>query len=507
MVFVEGSTESIGGALSVFDEFAIWSGLSISLEKSTVYLAGVSDNEKGRIRLKFLLAEGKLPVKYLGLPRMSQEMKKHDYLPLVERIRSKICTWNRRFLSYAGRLQLIKVVLMSIVNFWAAVFRLPSKCMEEIEQLSSAFLWTGPVLKSTGAKVAWQDICKEKNEGGLGIRPLKEVNMVYGLKLIWRMLSGDSLWGKWVKMYLLKKKTFWEIKINTQVGSWMWRKMLKLREVAKSFYMKAVVNGRHTSFWYDRWSDRGVIMDLLGDRGIVDMGIRRDATVEEAVQRNKRRGRYRSPILNEIEAELNTLKEQICNSVEDTSLWRESGFKSNFSTYETWRLVRETKTQCDWAKGIWFSQATPKFSFITWLAMLNRMSTMDRVSRWNQEVDTVYVLCKNAPESRDHLYFECSFSSQVWEHLVKGILRNDYTTDWHAVVRLINDQSVEKKKIFCIRYAFQTYVYSLWRERNKIKLDDKPMPLPALKKILDLVRAKGRRGMEEVLQFWFSTRL
>lgn len=38
MVFVEGTRESIEGALSVFDGIAKWSGLRISLEKSTVYL-------------------------------------------------------------------------------------------------------------------------------------------------------------------------------------------------------------------------------------------------------------------------------------------------------------------------------------------------------------------------------------------------------------------------------------------------------------------------------------
>lgn len=42
MVFVEGSKDSIEGVLSVFDEFAVWSGLSISLEKST-YKAGIAE--------------------------------------------------------------------------------------------------------------------------------------------------------------------------------------------------------------------------------------------------------------------------------------------------------------------------------------------------------------------------------------------------------------------------------------------------------------------------------
>src|SRR5690606_559433 len=85
-----------------------------------------------------------------------------------------------------GRLQLLKSVLVSIVNFWALVFRLPSKCIKEVEQMCASFLWSGPELKSSGAKVAWSEICKPFNEGGLGVRSLKEVNMVYGLKLIWR---------------------------------------------------------------------------------------------------------------------------------------------------------------------------------------------------------------------------------------------------------------------------------------------------------------------------------
>ena len=44
--------------------------------------------------------------------------------------------------------------------------------IKEVEQLCASFLWTWPTLKSTGAKVAWKDINKLKNEGGLGIRAL-----------------------------------------------------------------------------------------------------------------------------------------------------------------------------------------------------------------------------------------------------------------------------------------------------------------------------------------------
>lgn len=135
-------------------------------------------------------------------------MSKQDYLPLLEQIRSKICSWTCRFLSYAGRLQLLKSVLCSIMNFWISVFRLPSNCIKELEQVFSAFLWTGPLLKATNAKVSWQDICYTVEEGGLGLRNMREVNRVYGLKLIWRMLTGVSLWGQWIHTNLLKGKSF-----------------------------------------------------------------------------------------------------------------------------------------------------------------------------------------------------------------------------------------------------------------------------------------------------------
>lgn len=119
-------------------------------------------------------------------------------------------------------------------KLWLAAFRLPSSCLKEIERLCAAFLWSGPDLKTTKAKVSWQDICLPRNEGGLGIRPLKEVNNVHCLKLIWRIASScSSLWVKWIHCYLIRKGSFWSISVNTNLGSWMWKKLLKMRSIAR----------------------------------------------------------------------------------------------------------------------------------------------------------------------------------------------------------------------------------------------------------------------------------
>lgn len=90
-----------------------------------------------------------------------------------------------------------------------------------------------------------------------------------------------------------------------------------------------------------------------------------------------------------------------------------SGFKQKFSTHETWLMLRSSVVCCSWTTTIWFSQATPKYAFVGWLATRDRLSTMDRISKWSHGFDETCVLCKNAMDSRSHLFFECSYSSQI----------------------------------------------------------------------------------------------
>ncbi|XP_048613483.1 uncharacterized protein LOC125587291 [Brassica napus] len=259
-----------------------------------------------------------------------------------------------------------------------------------------------------------------------------------------------------------------------------------MREVVRSFHNKDLGNGRQTSFWFDNWLDRGVLVNVLGERGMVDMGINRSATVEEALQSVRRRRRHKASLLNDIEADLILVKEKLRSEVSDTNIWRrKSGFKPKFSTYETWSLLRSPGVVCDWSSGIWFTNVTPKFAFVTWLAVRDRLSTMDRIVKWDPGAVEMCVLCKNASETRSHLFFECSYSAQVWEYLMKGVLCNDYTSAWSELLILINDERMENKKKFCLIYALQATVHALWRERNRIKHEENPMPIEILMKLLE----------------------
>ncbi|XP_048630102.1 uncharacterized protein LOC125602576 [Brassica napus] len=274
MVFTDGQKRSVEGILKVFEKFEKLSGLKISLEKSTLYMAGISANNQNAILENFPFEAGQLPVRYLGLPLLTKKMTVADYLSLMEKVRTRMCDWNGRFLSYVGRLQLIKSVIMSLTNFSLSAFRLPRQCLSGIEKLCAGFLWSGPGLNMKKSKVGWAE---------------------------------NSLWVKWVQQYLIRKGSFWSIKETTTVGSWMWKKILKTRDSARRFHRMEVKNGETTSFWYDHWCNMGRLRDLLGARGFMDLGIPGNSTVAEAIQKHRRR-RHRVVILNRVEEEIEKIK-------------------------------------------------------------------------------------------------------------------------------------------------------------------------------------------------------
>jgi hypothetical protein len=71
-----------------------------------------------------------------------------------------------RTLSYAGRVQLINSVLFFIQVYWASLFLLPGQVIKNVEQIMKSFLWSGSYMRTTKAKVAWDQTCLPKKEGG-----------------------------------------------------------------------------------------------------------------------------------------------------------------------------------------------------------------------------------------------------------------------------------------------------------------------------------------------------
>ncbi|XP_009102784.1 uncharacterized protein LOC103828897 [Brassica rapa] len=193
------------------------------------------------------------------------------------------------------------------------------------------------------------------------------------------------------------------------------------------------------------------------------MSVSSHATVNDVIIHHRRR-RHRVQRYNDVEDIIDSTRELIAEG-DDVSLWkRGSDYHTMFSTYETWELIRVVQHKCGWEKIVCFSQVTPKYSFITWLAMHNRLSTMDL--RWNMAIPPQCALCNNLVETRNYLFFSCEFSSWIWRNLTKGISHSNHMS-WNEIIRLLSGSQMDFKSRLCIRYAMQAAIHMIWCEKNK----------------------------------------
>ncbi|KAL0444902.1 UNVERIFIED_CONTAM: hypothetical protein Slati_2212900 [Sesamum latifolium] len=111
-------------------------------EKPLDHFKGGSSQSGGLFRAPDF-EEGHLPLRYLGLPLIAGRLTISDYKPLLLKIDSRIQGWDGIRLSFAGRLQLIKLVLMALEIYWAMAFILPKGIIKEVEKRLRSFLWKG----------------------------------------------------------------------------------------------------------------------------------------------------------------------------------------------------------------------------------------------------------------------------------------------------------------------------------------------------------------------------
>ncbi|KAF3495588.1 hypothetical protein DY000_02054206 [Brassica cretica] len=93
---------------------------------------------------------------------------------------------------------------------------------------------------------------------------------------------SSSLWVKWVRRFLLREYTFWDVK-DTGLGSWVWRKLLRIRSMAKRFLRYEVNDGNTARFWTDIWHPRGRLIGVAGEVNTQRLGIRREARISEVL--------------------------------------------------------------------------------------------------------------------------------------------------------------------------------------------------------------------------------
>ncbi|XP_060206264.1 uncharacterized protein LOC132633869 [Lycium barbarum] len=110
----------------------------------------------------------------------------------------------------------------------------------------------------------------------------------------------------------------------------------------------------------------------------------------------------------------------------------------------------------------------PRHQFIIWLALHQRLSTVDRLRKWGIQVQTDCVLCENVViESHEHLFFDCGYSQHIWAAILQWVGLNRDIGYWHSEVEWLGKKVRSKRPWNVILgFLFTATVYHVCMERN-----------------------------------------
>nr|GEW73119.1 hypothetical protein [Tanacetum cinerariifolium] len=117
----------------------------------------------------------------------------------------------------------------------------------------------------------------------------------------------------------------------------------------------------------------------------------------------------------------------------------------------------------------WFPSCIPKHAVNMWLIMKKRLKTQDTLSTWDVAagITIVYPLCEIQPDSHEHLFFDCSFSQQIWSRVkhFTGLLSSGSSLE--SIVS--NLMPIAERRSFksCVgKLTLAAAAYFVWQERN-----------------------------------------
>ncbi|XP_077228447.1 uncharacterized protein LOC143861406 [Tasmannia lanceolata] len=452
ILFASVDRITASGITNCLDKFSACSGLSINLLKSEVFFSGGDISLKQSSTQALRIPEGTLPVTYLGLPLIPSRLTSRQCQPLITKITKRIASWNNKHLSRVGRLELIQSVLNSLHLYWTAAFNLPQSSINEIEPICRTFLWSGSDSKKCYHPVAWEVVCQTKEEGGIGIRRLLDLNKASKMKLLWNIVaSNKSLWAQWVQKKYFRGRNLWLMKSPCK-PSWGFRGIFQARSCLQPFVCYSIGDGSGIDFWKQPWHPGGIIQQQSSIGPFVS-NIPANASVKDLFQNGEWYSLIDQPQNRELKEILRSAL--INSSLEDSAIWMPTP-SGKFTLKSAWESIRVKNLKASWHSTIWFSGNIP------------------------------------SSESIDHIFFECGYSKWIWRIILKNLKIKRRILNLHSEEEWIRNSFKGKGQFStAIRLLFQASIYSIWFERNERAHGKAPQhKQQTLAHILAIVRTK-----------------
>jgi len=203
LIVLQGNTTGVAALKNILDDFASFSGLHINYCKSTLVPIHMTDNITQECVQVLGCRQESFPQPYLGLPLSVHKLPLSAYMPCIKKTDRYLSTWQATLLNPMGRAVMVNSVLDSQLVYFMSSLQLPPSVIHQLDRRRCAFLWSAEKTgKANPANclVAWSNVCKPRDLGGLGIKDMGTQNICLLLKLIHKLHHPEvSAWAQWVQ--------------------------------------------------------------------------------------------------------------------------------------------------------------------------------------------------------------------------------------------------------------------------------------------------------------------
>ncbi|KAJ8422459.1 LOW QUALITY PROTEIN: hypothetical protein Cgig2_022200 [Carnegiea gigantea] len=146
--------------------------------------------------------------------------------------------WKTKCLSLVGRTMPIQVTVTAIPAYTMQTVRIPRSVCNDIDRKMKRFLWGRTSMERRSQLVAWEVVIEAKDDGGLRLRSMRQLNATFLMKLESSTLCGRVLIGKYCRGGHI------ESHIATQNSSNVWCNILETHKLMKKGMGHIVGDGK-----------------------------------------------------------------------------------------------------------------------------------------------------------------------------------------------------------------------------------------------------------------------
>ncbi|XP_019097444.1 PREDICTED: uncharacterized protein LOC109131210 [Camelina sativa] len=439
--------------MDIIGNYGKASGQEVNLEKSSIMFGKkVPADVRSRIKIVIGISREGGMGSYLGIPENLQGSKTEVFRYVNDRLDDRVNGWSAKILSKGGKEIMIKSVALALPTHVMSCYKLTQELTSSLTSAISKFWWKSNDKARGMHWVAWDKLCKDKCDGGLGFRALEEFNDAMLAKQYWRLIHYlNSLMARVMRgRYFRRKHPLLATKPYSP--SFAWRSIFSTKGLVERGARWLVGSGSNISVWRDPWIPDHQPRPANG-RGRV---LHPNLMVNHLI--NPLTLDWHLPIFEEF---LDPADIQLVRSLtvsksltSDRVIWHYTK-SGKYSVKSGYRLARELHKEVVYGPTCtalraqaWKLDVPSKVQHFFWQVASGTLPVKERLAHRGVRCDDMCLRCGSEVETINHALFKCvSFVFNL------GVIFGPVVADWLSFW-------------ICIGYRLPWILWTIWKDRN-----------------------------------------